>query len=157
MHMMMRRAAWKSIIPGLFIDRKKILNELQMLKSKKACQGSNILVKIIKENNIITDFIYNSFNKSSFSSDFHQIWKCWYNTCFLKKDRANVENYRLVSILSVLSKVYERCMYDQMYAYLNKILCKLQCGFRQGYSSYYRPLMTEKWRQCYLTAIILTN
>ena len=39
-----------------FIGRKKIFNELQKLKSKKACQGSNITVKIIKENiNIITD------------------------------------------------------------------------------------------------------
>ena len=68
---------------------------------------------------------------------------------FKKKDRENVENYRPVSILPVLSKVYERCMYDQMYAYLNKILSKWQCGFRQGYSTEHCLLiMTEKWRQC---------
>ena len=68
---------------------------------------------------------------------------------FKKKDRENVENYRPVSILPVLSKVYERCMYDQMYAYLNKILSKWQCGFRQGYSTQHCLLiMTEKWRQC---------
>ena len=54
-----------------FIDRKKIFNELQKLKSKKACQGSDISVKIIKENNdIMTDFIYNSFNNSLLSSYF---------------------------------------------------------------------------------------
>ena len=54
-----------------FIDRKKIFNELQKLKSKKACQGSDTPVKIIKENiNIITDFIYNNFNNSLFSSNF---------------------------------------------------------------------------------------
>ena len=53
------------------IDRKKIFNELQKLKSKKACQGSDIPVKIIKENiDIITDFIYNNFNNSLFSSYF---------------------------------------------------------------------------------------
>ena len=40
-------------------------------------------------------------------------------------------------------------MYDQMYAYLNKILSKWQCGFRQGYSTQHCLLiMTEKWRQC---------
>ena len=40
-----------------FIDRKKTFNELQKLKSKKACQGRNIPVKIIKENiDIITEF-----------------------------------------------------------------------------------------------------
>ena len=46
-----------------FIDIKKIFNALKKLKSKKACQGSDIPVKIIKENNdIITDFICNIFN-----------------------------------------------------------------------------------------------
>ena len=54
-----------------FIDRKKIFNELQKLESKKACQRSDIPVKIFKENiNIITDFIYNYFNNSLFSSYF---------------------------------------------------------------------------------------
>ena len=53
------------------IDRKKIFNELQKLKSIKACQGSDIPAKIIKENiDIITDFIYNNFNNSLFSSYF---------------------------------------------------------------------------------------
>ena len=66
-----------------------------------------------------------------------------------KKDRENVEKYRPVSIFPVLSKVYERCMHDEMYAYLNKILSKWQCGFRQGYSTQHCLLiMTEKWRQC---------
>ena len=116
------------------IDRKKIFNELQKLKSKKACQGSDTPVKIIKEHiDIITDFIYNNFNNSLFSSYFPSNLKNADITPVLKKkDRENVENYRPVSILPVLSKVYERCMYDQMYAYLNKILSKWQCGFRQG-------------------------
>ena len=35
-----------------------------------------------------------------------------------------------------------------MYAYLNKILSKWQCGFRQGYRTQNCLLiMTEKWRQ----------
>ena len=51
-----------------FIDRKKLFNELQKLKSKKVCQGSDIPVKIIKENiNIITDSIYNIFYNSLLS------------------------------------------------------------------------------------------
>ena len=41
-----------------FIYRKKMFNEFQKLKSNKAFQGSDIPVKIIKENmNIITNFI----------------------------------------------------------------------------------------------------
>ena len=109
-----------------FIDRKKIFNELQKLKSKKACQGSDIPVKIIKENiDIITDFIYNNFNNSLFSSYFPSNLKNADITPALKKkDRENVKNYRPVSILPVLSKVYARCKYNQMYAYLNMILSK---------------------------------
>ena len=54
-----------------FIDRKRIFNELQKLKSKKTFQGSDIPVKIIKENiDIISDFTYNNFNNSLFSSYF---------------------------------------------------------------------------------------
>ena len=65
------------------------------------------------------------------------------------KDRANVENCRPVSILSNLSKAYERCMYIQIYEYLNKILSKWQCGFCQGYSAQHCLLVIlEKWRLC---------
>ena len=68
---------------------------------------------------------------------------------FKIKDRANVKNHRPVSILPNLSKVYERCMYIQIYEYLNKMLSKWQCGFRQGYSAQHCLLvMAEKWRQC---------
>ena len=57
------------LFPFKLIVRKKIFNELQKLKNKKACQGSDIPVKIIKENiDIITDFIYSNFNNSLFSS-----------------------------------------------------------------------------------------
>ena len=95
-----------------FIDRKKIFNELQKLKSKKACQGSDIAVKIIKENiDIITDFICNNFNNSLFSSYFpSNLRNADITPVLKKKDRENVENYRPVTILPVLSKVYERCM-----------------------------------------------
>ena len=133
-----------------FIDRKKIFNELQKLKNKKACQGSDIPVKIIKENiNIITDFIYNNFNNSLFSSYFLSSLKnADITPVFKKMDYENVKIYSPVSILPVLSKVYGRCMYDQKYAQLKKILSKWECGFRQGYSTQHCLLiMTEKWNQ----------
>ena len=40
-------------------------------------------------------------------------------------------------------------MYSQIYEYLNKILSKWQCGFRQGYSAHhYLLVMIEKSRPC---------
>ena len=68
---------------------------------------------------------------------------------FKKKDRNNVENYRPVSTLPKFSKLYERCLYDQMYKYFNHILSKWQCGFRKGFSTQHCLLvMTEKWQKC---------
>ena len=67
---------------------------------------------------------------------------------FKKKDRNNVENYRPVSILPNFLKIYERCLYDQMYKYFNHKLSKWQCGFRKGFSTQHCLLvMTEKWRK----------
>ena len=40
-------------------------------------------------------------------------------------------------------------MYIHIYEYLNKILSKWQCDFRQGYGTQHCLLvMVEKWRQC---------
>ena len=48
-----------------FVTKKTILNELCKLNSKKACQESDIPVKIIKENlDIVSNFVYNNFNNS---------------------------------------------------------------------------------------------
>ena len=53
-------------------------------------------------------------------------------------------------------------MYIQIYEYLNKILSKWQCGFRQGYSAQHCLLvMVEKWRQCLdnggVSGVLLTD
>ena len=78
-----------------FIGRKRIFHELQKIESKKACQGSDIPVKTIKENiNFITDFIYNNFNNSLFSSYLPSSLKNADITPVLKKDRENVEEGR---------------------------------------------------------------
>ena len=47
-------------------------------------------------------------------------------------------NYRPVSVLSVLSKVFERIMYNRLISFLesNKILFKNQFGFRKQHSTY---------------------
>ena len=79
---------------------------------------------------------------------------------FLK--RKNVENYRPVSIPPNLSKIYERCLYGQMYKYFSHILSRWQCGFRQGFSTQHCLLvMAEKWRKCLgkggLSGAILTD
>ena len=55
--------------------------------------------------------------------------------CFIKSVRkTDVENYRPISILPTLSKVFERIVYDKLSDYLerNHLLATSQFCFRKG-------------------------
>ena len=53
-----------------------------------------------------------------------------------KKDElTDKENYKPVSVLLLLSKVFERLFYDQLSEYLEKKLNTLLGGFRKAYST----------------------
>ena len=52
-----------------------------------------------------------------------------------KGNRSEKDNYRPVSILPNLSKVFERCISKQIAQFLVKILSKHQYGFRKGHSA----------------------
>ena len=56
---------------------------------------------------------------------------------FKKNDKTEVGNYRPVSILSIISKVFERVVYDQIEGFLDqkKLLYKFQSGFRSRFST----------------------
>ena len=56
---------------------------------------------------------------------------------FKKNDKTEVGNYRPVSILTILSKNFERVVYDQVESYLNqkRLLYKFQSGFRSRFST----------------------
>ena len=53
---------------------------------------------------------------------------------FTKKDKYK-DNYRPVSTLANISKIYEKVISNQLYEYFNDKTFPSQCGFRKGYSS----------------------
>lgn len=58
------------------------------------------------------------------------------NKQIYKKESSNEkENFRLVSILLNLSKIFERYMYDQLKDYFDKILSEYQWGFGKWFST----------------------
>ena len=101
----------------IFETKNKILAEVHNLDNKKACQESDIPVKIVKDNiDIFSEFIFHNFNNTIFDATFpSELKNADVIPVFKKKDRNNVGNYRPVSILPNLSKIYERCLYDEMY------------------------------------------
>ena len=64
-----------------------------------------------------------------------------------KKDNRPVKgNYRPVSILPSISKVFERCVYKQMFQFFEGIISKYQCGFRKGHTKQHALIsLLEKW------------
>ena len=67
---------------------------------------------------------------------------------FKKDSRTDKKNYRPISILPNVSKIYERCLNKQLEEYFQLLLSKYQYGFRKGYSVINALLpMIEKWRK----------
>ena len=60
----------------------------------------------------------------------------------------HIENYRPKRSLPNISKVYERCLYDQILNFFEDVFSKYQCGFYKGYSTQHCLLvMIEKLKK----------
>ena len=103
----------------------------------KAFQDSDIATKLIKSNSeIFTDGLYSEINRSLGTRALPPSMKLGNITPVHKKGNRSVkDNYRPVNILSNLPKVFERCIYNQIAPFFNKILSKHQCFCRQGHST----------------------
>ena len=67
---------------------------------------------------------------------------------YKKNEKCNKTNYRSVSILANISKIYEKLLYDQLSKYFDSLRATNQCGFRKGFSSQYCLLvMLEKCKE----------
>ena len=109
-----------------FVEQVEILNEIKMLQSNKATQNIDIPTKLIKDNaDIFAEFILISLSKCIEQSVFPSKLKLANITPVHKKtSKSSKENYKLVSILSNVSKVYEKFMFKQMPEYFKSFLSK---------------------------------
>ena len=147
-----------------FTSNEEIVKEVNSLKIRKASQKVDIPIRIIKENiDIVSYFLYHNFNNLLSCSTFPAAMKYTEVTPIHKKDdKTDKENYRPISILPNLSKVYERLMYNQIYPYFQTIFSKFQCGFRKGFNTQHCLLaMVEKWHKTLHgggeTGVVLTD
>ena len=122
-----------------FVDKDEFLKEILNSDVSKACQDSDIPSRIIKQNaDVFTDILPSSFNNLIYQSQFAPIFKLVnISLAFKKGDRNFKENYRPVSILSNISKIFEQCMFRQISRFIDSYLTKKQCGFRKSYSPQY--------------------
>ena len=102
---------------------------------------------MLKENfDICSYFLLTNVNNCILEAEFPDNLKLAEIFPFFKKGgRLLKNNYRPVSILPTISKIYEEMLYEQMYEYFNNIFSKYVCGFRKGYSTQHCLLfMLEK-------------
>ena len=66
---------------------------------------------------------------------------------YKKTDPSDKVSYRPVSVLSLLSKVFEKIFYDQLYEYKEKFLSELLCGPRKAHATQHALFkLLQKWQ-----------
>ena len=113
-------------------DVRKIIKDLKNSKSVKG----EIPTKILKECEftfeILTECVNKSFSKWEFWNCLKQanVWPT-----FKKDDPLDKENYRPVSILVLISKVYEKLLYNRRSDHVENIFNAILCGFWEAHST----------------------
>ena len=75
---------------------------------------------------------------------------------YKKRSRFFKEDYRPISTLPNIFKVYEKCLCDQIWKYFETRFSKFQCIFRKCYSSHNCLLaMNEKWTTVVNNGVVL--
>ena len=127
-----------------------ISTEILALNTKKPTTFNNIPARLLIENEDISSlYLTKIYNDSKINSQFPASLKLADITPSHKKNETtNKENYRPVSILPSISKIFERNMYNQISSYIDKHLSVFLCGFRKGYSTQHCLIvMLERWRK----------
>ena len=132
------------------VDDDDVLGLLNTLDPNKATGSDRISGKLLR---ISARGICHSlsllFNSSLKTGEFSSEWKEALVTPVYKKgEKEIVCNYRPISILPVVAKVFERIVHTQLYTYFqeNNLLHPAQCGFRSGHST--QDVLVSLVEQC---------
>ena len=127
-------------------DIPKITTSLDSTKKTSGIIPTEIVKLANKE---ICKNLANCINESIIKNEFpNELKAADITPLFKRKDPLNKENYRPVSVLPTISKIFERILFDQLTKFPNKFLSPLLCGFRKGYSTQYALVnLLQKWKK----------
>ena len=105
------------------VEKVDVIREIKNLSKKKAIQDDDIPVKILKENvNFFAECICIFYNYAITTSNFPSFLKIANVTPILKKgSKSKKENFRSVSILPVLSKIFEKLIGKQLSTFMGML------------------------------------
>ena len=122
-----------------YIQPTQVFRVLSKLKNGKAVGIHNIPNKSLKlSKDIISNSLADIFNASIINNIFPVDFKIGRVTPLFKGDsREDLNNYRPITVLPTIARVFERLIYDQLYAYFteNSQLGSQQWGFRSLHSA----------------------
>ncbi len=115
----------------------EILLQIEKLNSKKASPLNSIPAKILKQNSdIFAVLIQKIFNSDLSRNNFPKELKTGeISSLFKSLDAFIKKNYRPITVLSSVSKIYERVLESQIKSHALSFLSPLLCGFREGYGT----------------------
>ena len=117
----------------------KVFSLLNKLNKSRATGLDKISGRLLREcADLISSPICNIFNQSISQGVFPDDWKsARVAPLFKQGDRDDLNNYRPISVISIVAKVFERILFDQVYTYLEEhnSICKHQSGFRAAHST----------------------
>ena len=121
------------------ITEHEVRQAIKNLKTGKACGLDDICGEFLKHaDNLVVPFLTNLFNRLFDASHFPLDWCKSVIIPLLKKgDDKNPDNYRGISLLSVVSKVFTAILNKRLHTWAEheQKISKEQAGFRKGYST----------------------
>ena len=109
------------------VSVEEVYKEIRKLSPRKSAQSTDIPIRVLKENaDIFADYICGFFNESIKKSTFPSILKNANITPVFKKGyRGSKENYRPVSILPMISKIFEKLLCKQIKIFIDPITVQI--------------------------------
>ena len=128
----------------------QVLKHILDMDPKKSSSGeiSAKVLKLAKEEVLIP--ITECINKCITTNTFpDELKNADIIPIFKKKDPNDKSNYRPISLLPTISKIFEKILNDQITMFAENVLSNKLCGFRKGYSTQIAILnLVKKWQEC---------
>ena len=126
-------------IQMIHITAREVKEEISKLNLNKATGPDKIHNRLLlAANDIISTPLSEFFNRCLTLGKFPDSWKLANVTPIYKKgNKDECSNYRPISLLSCVGKLFERCVHKHVYSFIinNNILTPAQSGFRTGDST----------------------
>ena len=112
------------------ITDETVYQKIMKLKANKAAGLDKIPQKLIKDSaSVITSFLNRIFNQSLLEGILPSDWKkAWVSPIFKSGNREECGNYRPTNVLSDVSKIFEKIVFEQLSQFLStyKVLTEFQ-------------------------------